>query len=728
MQKQVAKKLSDVQKAKDAVSQATQTLDKTDMEKAHSATQNANENPDTEAAGAGNSTDVEKAKEENAATEDDAKKKKEEEKKEEDQAVADETSKLVKDKMDEAIKQADDEAKKDAKEKAKAIVDEAKNTGLKGGPKSIADAQDALNKALDEHASAIKKLASAKIKAGVKAVKYKATAKAIEGIQHAERAVAIPISDDDMVVRPKLSAVDWAKKAAEERLIAYRDHMASAHAADKEAATSQALLNTENEVSKLEREVEVAKLKIDELKGIVKEARFDAEEVKARGKFTTRGEMAKLKYQQIDEKNENEVSKEESKLIEARQNLMLSERALGELKAGGVLHNAQMAEKTALGELAGADATARIATEKVLYTKEKADKANALVVSQNERKKAEKALKAKKMADALLDAQKTEQTKANDVENAKSTLKKVKVATEKGEKSAVQAKIASEKAKKAEENKAKLTKMKANEGDAKSVEKKKKVNEQQAKALEKAEQAKEETAKASKKAEIESKSAANEKTAKANSKEAEKKKNSLSASEEKAQKKEAKEAKMKAKLEKQRAAAAATGKEGEEKIKAASAGGTPCDTCLAKCTSHICRTWCNAHWCEGMKPDGGKKELMEKLMKAREEQADAAKDMNNSKERLDKTMAAEKTASGNAKNALEKAAETGQEEDVKEARSETENVEEVQKEVKEGKTEYKKEADKDTRIEHEMKQEIADIKADADPPKNIQMSNSQQTH
>jgi len=529
-----------------------------------------------------------------------------------------------------------------------------------------------------------------------------------------------------MKKRPKLSAVDWAKRAAEERLIAYRDHMAAAHAADKEAATSQALLNTQQEVSRLEREVELAKMKITELTGIVKEARFDAEEVKARGKFTTRGDMAKLKYQEIDERNSNEVAKEESKLLAARKNLMLSERALGDLKAGGVLHNAQAAEQSALHELAAADATARIATEKVLFVKEKADKANALVVSQNEKKKAEKALKAKKMADALLVAQKAEQTKAQNVEDAKSTLKKVKVATEKGEKAAVQAKIASEKAKKAEENKSKLSKMKAKEGDAKSVEKKKKANEQKAKELEKAEQAKEQTAKSSQKSEIEAKTAANEKT----SKEGATKKTQLAGQEEKSQKKAAKEAAMKADLEKKKALAAESAKEGEEKTKAAGAGGTPCDTCLAKCTTHVCRTWCNAHWCEGLKPDGGEKELMEKLKKARKEQSEAADDMKSSKEKLDKMEAAEKTASGDAKHALEKAAETGKEEDVKEARDDTDNVRKVQKELKLEKKKYKVEEKKDEKIANDENKEIKDLRSQAVPPSNLAMAatSTQQSH
>ena len=44
-----------------------------------------------------------------------------------------------------------------------------------------------------------------------------------------------PVADDDKKKPAKLSAVEWAKKAGEEKLVAYRDHMAAARAADRDA-------------------------------------------------------------------------------------------------------------------------------------------------------------------------------------------------------------------------------------------------------------------------------------------------------------------------------------------------------------------------------------------------------------------------------------------------------------------------------------------------------------
>merc|ERR1712216_390368 len=174
-----------------------------------------------------------------------------------------------------------------------------------------------------------------------------------------------------MPAKAKLSAVDLAKLAAEERLIAYRDHMDAAHAADREATASQALLDVEQQISRLSEEVQSDKLNVGELKGVVKEARFDAEEVKARSKFTTKGPMAKLKFQSINENNEVQVSKEEQELISARKKLKLSETALNQLKNGEVLQNAQRREKQALSDLALADAHARIAATKLMHARER---------------------------------------------------------------------------------------------------------------------------------------------------------------------------------------------------------------------------------------------------------------------------------------------------------------------------------------------------------------------
>merc|ERR1712146_555515 len=107
--------------------------------------------------------------------------------------------------------------------------------------------------------------------------------------------------------------------------------------------------------------------------------------------------------------------------------------------------------------------------------------------------------------------------------------------------------------------------------------------------------------------------------------------------------------------------------EASEKLKAASAGGTPCDTCLAKCNTKVCRTWCNANWCEGMRATGNKKEIVKKLRKAKIEQQEAAAAMATTKKQLDADVRAERTAAAHAKGALTKAAESGDDKDVKEA-------------------------------------------------------------
>lgn len=582
--------------------------------------------------------------------------------------------------------------------------------------KTVAQAEDELKKAKDTHEKAEETLAAAKLKAGKAGVKFKATAKAIEGIKRETEMAKLPVADDDLKQRPKRSAVDWAQKAAEERLVAYRDHMESAHAADREAAASQALLDTEEKVSQLEREVESDKIKINELKGVVKEARFDAEEVKARGKFTTRGDLAKLKYEQINEKNDNEVNSEEQELTSARKKLMISQRALAELKGGGGLEQAQEREKQALAELAQADAQARIATERVMTVKEKADKVSKLVMAKNEKKKAEKAVKAKKAADALAAAHKHEQDSDAKVQSAEQTLEKVKVATEKGEKSSAQAKIASEKAKKAGANKKKLQQMKAKEGAAKSDEKKKKSNEQQAKKDEKQLQAKEKSAKATKKEEIEVKTAAAEKTQKGAAKEKAEKSTKMQAAREADAKKDKKEQAAKAKAAKDQAAEDDKIKEAAEKSKAASASGTPCDTCMAKCTTAVCRTWCNAHWCEGKKGDSHKKELKRKLKVAKTEQRSAAKAMSAAKQQLDLDVKAEKTASGNAQSALAKAAETGNQQDVKEAQEDTTDVVKDQKTIKADKFAFKK----DKATDKTDKAHIQSLQSKAYPPQRMQ--------
>merc|ERR1711939_691510 len=248
-----AKKAGAVKAAKDAVDKAAQSMAKEDVEAAHSAT----------AAAAGVKLE----------------------------------GKNVKAAITEATKQAEkdtaDAAK--AKTKEKAAKSKAKETG------DELAVEQALAKAKDDHAEATKAFAAAKVKAEKGAMKLKATGKAIKELKRDEQNAKIPVADDDKKKPAKLSAVEWAKKAGEEKLVAYRDHMAAAHAADAEAAASQALLDVQG--------------KVDELKKLVTSSRFEAEQVRSKGKFTTEGEMAKLKYEEIDRVNEENVAKLEQELI-----------------------------------------------------------------------------------------------------------------------------------------------------------------------------------------------------------------------------------------------------------------------------------------------------------------------------------------------------------------------------------------------------------------------------
>merc|ERR1712046_242439 len=62
----------------------------------------------------------------------------------------------------------------------------------------------------------------------------------------------------------------------------------------------------------------------------------------------------------------------------------------------------------------------------------------------------------------------------------------------------------------------------------------------------------------------------------------------------------------------------------EAGAKAAKGKGTPCDTCLTKCSTNVCRTWCNAQWCDGKRGAAHKKEVLPKLKAARKVQRVAA--------------------------------------------------------------------------------------------------------
>merc|ERR1712072_1530228 len=168
----------------------------------------------------------------------------------------------------------------------------------------------------------------------------------------------------------------------------------------------------------------------------------------------------------------------------------------------------------------------------------------------------------------------------------------------------------------------------------------------------------------------------------AKEKAAKKKAAGLSAKE--AKTKAAEKAKKKAAAEKAQKRASAEKKKKERATKKKNlkhAKGTPCDKCLAKCTSNPCKTWCHAHWCTGSASQPMKKEIMVKLAAAKAQQSKAAVAMQNSKKALQADIANEHKAAAAAKAALARATKSGKDSDMREARADTEKVAADQKKV-----------------------------------------------
>lgn len=475
----VAKKAGDVNAAKSAVDRATKSLSKADVENAYRNT--------AKAAGA--------------------------------------PTNLVKDTK--ASMAADAKAAAKAKAKAKAAA-------AKAG--SEEDVERALEAAKNAHKRAEEQFAAAKVKAAKGGMKLKASKKAIRELKREVSNSKIPVADDDRRPTTHLSAVGWAQKAAEEKKVAYVDHMAAAHAADAEAAAAAALTDAEAQVDKLHEEVETGQIKVTELKKLVAAARFDAEQTHAKGKFTTGGAIEKLKYKEADKANQESVGHLEANLISAQKKLMLAQTALANLRGSGIVSNAKAKETAAVAHLAGADATARVAAAAVQKIVEKATKAKALADMRAKKMEADRALKAKKEADALIALKKKKDDTGATVKDLTKKLGLVRKSGEKSRKAQVQAKLAAEKVQK---NKAMLAAM------------------------------------------------------------------SVKGRKEAAQKKAALAMK-------------------EAGAKAAKGKGTPCDTCLAKCSTNVCRTWCNAQWCDGKRGAAHKKEVLTKLKAARKVQRVAA--------------------------------------------------------------------------------------------------------
>jgi hypothetical protein len=415
------------------------------------------------------------------------------------------------------------------------------------------EVERALEAAKAHHARATKIYADAKVKAAKSAMKLKATASAIKNLKREEANAKIPVSDDDQSGEEKLSAVEWAKRAGEEKLVAYRDHMTAAHAADAEAATSQALLDAQAHVEKLENEVDASMTRITALKKLVTESRFEADQVRSKGKYTTEGEVAKLKYEEIDKQNEEDVAHNEQELISEQKKLMLSQTALASLKGSGVLESAKTAQTNALAHLASSDAIASIASRAAFKISERADKATKLADMKAQKAEAARALQAKQRAEALQKLKNDMDTAGNEVGSLTKKLSLVKVASEKSDKAHIQAQLANEKSQKAKH----MLHAMSDEGKA-----------------------------------------------------------------------EIKQKKHHTQMKEVGQKAAGT--------------GTPCDTCMSKCSTNVCRTWCNAQWCDGHRGAAHKKEIAHKLKLAKRSQRAAAGEVAASKASIAKDMNATK--------------------------------------------------------------------------------------
>jgi len=447
---------------------------------------------------------------------------------------------LVKDNKASMAQDAKSAAKSAAKAKAAAAA-----SAKVGTEKEV---EKALEAAKGGHKEAEEKFAAAKVKAVKGGMKLKASINAVKELKRQVSNTKIPVSDDDRRPPTHLSAVGWARKAAEEKKVAYVDHMDAAHAADDEAAAAEALTDAQGQVDKLHEEAETGQIKVDELKKLVAAARFEAEESHAKGKFTTGGAIEKLKYKEADKSNQESVSHLEAQLIDAHKKLMLAQTALANLRGSGVVTNAKAKETAAIAHLAGADATARVAASAVAKIVEKSQKASALADMRAKKKEADRALKAKQEADALLKLKKKKDDAGATVKDLTKKLGLVRKSGEKMQKAQVQAKLAAEKVQK---NKAMMSAM--------SVKGKNEA------------------------------------------------------------------AKKKAMLAMKEAGA-----------KAAKGKGTPCDTCLAKCSTNVCRTWCNAQWCDGKRGAAHKKEVLVKLKAARKVQRNAAAAVDQSKKGMAK--------------------------------------------------------------------------------------------
>merc|ERR1712054_331784 len=232
-------------------------------------------------------------------------------------ALSKATAKIVKKRMKKEAKKAKKKAKKAAKKAAKAILKGvvAKKTKKKFSP--VKTAEKVFNAAKKAHLKTLLKLRKARVKAEKLGVKFQATTRASAEVRKAVAAAKkVPVSDDDLKKNPRLSALEWAKKAAHDKLLAYRDHMAAARAADKEAGIHMALHSAEAQLHQLKREASRDAIEARSLRGVASTMRYAESQAHAKARFTLRGKLTKTKYQEMSENYKDKVKVKNRELKE----------------------------------------------------------------------------------------------------------------------------------------------------------------------------------------------------------------------------------------------------------------------------------------------------------------------------------------------------------------------------------------------------------------------------
>jgi hypothetical protein len=243
-------------------------------------------------------------------------------------AMAKAMKKIVRKQMKKQEKKVAKAANKAAKKAGKALVKKAA-AKKKAKDNQVQAAQKIYDSAKKAHDAAKMKFTKTKAKAKKAGINFKAEEKAAKAVNKAVKAAKRkPVADDDKPPKPKLSALQLAKIAAKDRKSAYDDHMASARAADKEAAADRALRNADNQVSSLKQEVDRDKVAAKAQEGVSAAARFNKDQAAAKQKFSPAGNTTRLAEKQVVEKDQRTLNKAKAKVKKTLKDEKMSAKAL----------------------------------------------------------------------------------------------------------------------------------------------------------------------------------------------------------------------------------------------------------------------------------------------------------------------------------------------------------------------------------------------------------------